>query len=93
MAETGTRVRVKELLRASPATERSWRPGHSPNWDAPDDHLDYALLRLARAVGNDETPETRGEDAGGTPCRAIEPDLSRSKLVMVLHFPEGKYLW
>jgi Trypsin-like peptidase domain len=92
VAETGTPARVKEVLRASPATEQELGPPPLVNWDAPDDHLDYALLRLDRAVGNDETPETEGKTRGWYRLSPIEPDLSRSELVLVWHFPEGKFL-
>jgi Trypsin-like peptidase domain len=92
VAETGTPVRVKELLRASLATDPELAPGPLPNWDAPDDHLDYALLRLVRAVGHDETPETASKTRGWYTLSPIEPNLTMSTLVMVWHFPKRSYL-
>jgi S1-C subfamily serine protease len=91
-AETGSRVPVTEVLRASPATEQELAPGPIVDWDAPEDHLDYALLRLARAVGDDATPEIQGGKRGFFPLSTVEPNLKQSKLVLVWHFPEGRPL-
>ncbi|MER7555873.1 serine protease [Nocardioides sp. NPDC126508] len=92
IVETGSAVRVKELLRASPATESELLPGPLADWDAPGDRLDFALIRLARAVGHDETPETADRIRGWYRLSEIEPDLTRSTQVMVMHFPKGAYL-
>jgi hypothetical protein len=91
--ETGSPpVRVTEMLRTSPATDPELVPGPLADWDAPGDHLDFALLRLARPVGHDETPETADGTRGWYTLSTIEPDLSRSVQVMVMHFPKGAYL-
>jgi hypothetical protein len=92
VAETGIPVPVKELLRASPATDEELAGGQLLNWDASEDRLDFALLRLGRAVGNDEAPETGTRTRGWYRLTTAEPDLSRSAQVMVLHFPDGEYL-
>ena len=88
-AAAGSRVRVTELLSASPATEQELASGPIVDWDAPEDHLDYALLRLARRVGDDAMPEIGGGRRGYFSISSVEPDLSQSKLVLVWHFPEG----
>jgi S1-C subfamily serine protease len=88
-AATGSRVRVTELLSASPATKQELGPGPIDDWNAPEDHLDYALLRLARRVGDDAMPEIGGGKRGYFSISSVEPDLLQSKLVLVWHFPEG----
>jgi hypothetical protein len=92
IVERADGIRVRELLRASPATARELKPGPLADWDAPDDHLDYALLRLARPVGNDAAPDTYTKTRHWYHLSPIEPDLSRSVQTMVIHFPRGKYL-
>ena len=91
-AETGTPVPVQELLRFSPATDAEWRGGQLPVWDAREDQLDYALLRLRLPVGDDTVPDTSTRRRGWFDVSTIEPDLTRSAQVTVLHFPAGRRL-
>ncbi|MDT0353916.1 trypsin-like serine peptidase [Pseudonocardia charpentierae] len=85
-AQTGVAVKVLEVLRSSPPSPHELPPVQ-PDWDAADDRLDYALLRLERRVGDEPTPDTgtRGYyllDGG-------EPDLTRVSWVSVFHFPRA----
>jgi len=89
VSEAGTVVPVKELLAASTATDQELK-GPLVGWDAPEDKLDYALLRLGRRVGEDATDDTTTR--GWYQLQTAEPDLDRSGQVLVLHFPVGSYL-
>ena len=88
--ETGIPVPVVEMLRASPATDAELGGGGLPSWDARDDQLDYALLRLGRAIGNEAADDT--PKRGWYRLDTAEPDLSRPALVIVLHFPLRAFL-
>ena len=88
-AETGVPVPVSELLRASPPSTGELPPV-APDWNAPADRLDYALLRLPRRVGDDQTPDTGTR--GHYFLDAMEPDLSRSSVVNLFHFPLASFL-
>jgi hypothetical protein len=89
ISETGTPVPVKELLRASSATDQELN-GPLVSWDAPEDKLDYALLRLGRRVGEDPTDDRINR--GWYQLETAEPALDPSRRVLVLHFPVGSYL-
>lgn len=88
-AETGAPVPVAELLRASPPSPGELPPV-TPDWNAPADRLDYALLRLPRRVGDDRTPDTTTR--GHYNLDVLEPDLSRSSLANLFHFPLASFL-
>lgn len=96
VADTGTPVPVAELLRASPATDAELLGGQLPNWDAGDDRLDYALLRLSRDVGNEPASGNGQGSRGWYTLSAIEPDIlalrQEASQVLVAHFAEGKFL-
>jgi hypothetical protein len=87
--ETGIPVPVVEMLRASPATDAELAGGGLPSWDARDDQLDYALLRLGRAIGNEAADDT--PKRGWYRLDTAEPDLSRPALVIVLPFRSGPF--
>lgn len=90
ITETGTKVPVAELLRASPATDQELDGSLLASWDAPGDRLDYALLRLGRHAGEDATTDT--VTRGWYRLETVEADLTRSSLVSVYHFPLGEFL-
>ena len=89
IAETGTLVPVTELLRASLASDEEFR-GSLLTWDAPEDRLDYALLRLGRRAGEDATTDTGTR--GWYELDTEPTDLSRPSLVSIFHFPLGTQL-
>lgn len=89
-AETGKVVEVREILRASPVFGQELAGTLLGDWDVPDTHLDYALLRLARRAGEDRT-----EDTGTRGWYSLDEswiDVSRSGLVTLYHFPLGGWI-
>ncbi|MDX3585741.1 trypsin-like peptidase domain-containing protein [Streptomyces europaeiscabiei] len=89
--ERGIRVRLTELLACSPPTaaERNASP---LSWEAPPDHLDYALLR----VGCGPVPYRPAALSAGPNPRGhylLEPDtydFHRANLLFVVHHPLGE---
>jgi hypothetical protein len=88
-AETGVPVPVEALLSASAASAAELA-GPMTDWDAPDDRLDYALLKLPWAVGEDPTEDTTKR--GWYNLDPADLDLSQSSFAYVFHFPLASYL-
>ena len=86
-AEAGTPVGIVEIMRASVPTAAE-TVGWSQDWDAPDTELDYALLRLARRIGDEPAPG-RTNPRGHYRLATTEPDLTRTSVVTLFHFPLG----
>ncbi|WP_329269097.1 trypsin-like peptidase domain-containing protein [Streptomyces sp. NBC_01451] len=89
--ERGKRVRLTELLACSPPTAAE-RNGSPLSWEAPPDHLDYALLR----VGSGPVPSRLAALSAGPGPRGhylLEPDtydFHQANLLFVVHHPLGE---
>ncbi|WP_055600329.1 trypsin-like peptidase domain-containing protein [Streptomyces aureus] len=89
--ERGTRVRLTELLACSPPTaaERNASP---LSWEAPPDHLDYALLRVDGGPVP-ALPAALSADPGPRGHYLLEPDaydFPHTDLLFVVHHPLGE---
>jgi len=88
MLECGTRVGVHG--------ER-WLVDYSPDSDAPYDaipaeNLDYALLRLAKRIGNELTDEAEQTTRGWIKPLLVSPELSADTPLFILGHPLGSSL-
>lgn len=88
-AETGVSVPVAEVLDGSPPTNGE-RTGIPTEWEAPESQLDFALLRLARRVADDPTPDTTTR--GHYRIDTQSYDLTASPKLTVFHYADGKFL-
>ncbi|MFK0113222.1 trypsin-like peptidase domain-containing protein [Streptomyces sp. NPDC091217] len=89
--ERGIRVRLTELLACSPPTvaERNASP---LSWEALPDHLDYALLQVARGPVP-YRPAALSADPGPRGHYLLEPDtydFHHANLLFVVHHPLGE---
>lgn len=88
VAETGIPVPIASVLRYSPAAADELPYG--VRIDEPGPRLDYALLRLARRVGEERRRD--GTVRGFYPIDELQADLRRISLTFVYHFPLGTFL-
>jgi len=84
-AETGDAVPVLECLEGSLPT--SGEVVSSPTWDAPDDRLDFVLMRLARPIGAEPTEDTASR--GYYELHEEPYDLAGEPLLYITHHPLG----
>jgi hypothetical protein len=84
-AETGIRVPVEDFVTASLPTAAEV-VGSETDWNAPPDHLDFALLRLAEPVpaGSD------GRERGAYLPDATAYDFAASPLLFIVQHPLGE---
>ncbi|WP_162240324.1 trypsin-like peptidase domain-containing protein [Nocardia arizonensis] len=73
-------VDVIELLEGSPAHQSEILGTAVVGWDAPEDTMDYAVLRLAHAVGTER---------GWFPLSERGYDFARAPLLYLVHYPIG----
>jgi hypothetical protein len=88
-AESGDPVPVAALLRWSLATDWEMN-GQLQSWEAPEDRLDYALLRLARSVARENAHD--GQVRGHYRLDDQQLDLARFGAAHVYHHPLGEFL-
>jgi hypothetical protein len=88
-AESEDPVPVAALLRWSLATDAEMNRQHQ-SWEAPEDRLDYALLRLARSVAREKAYD--GQVRGHYRLDDQQLDLDRFGAAHVYHHPLGEFL-
>lgn len=87
-AETGTRVPVGKLLAGSLPTPAEAAGTMGTNWDAPQDRLDFALLRLAGPA-----PERPGQGSRGHyRLHGDDYDFAGNANYMIMGFNLGDFL-
>ncbi len=80
-AETGSPVRVHSILCSSPPTPGERDRNKGEDWEAPPDHLDFALLQLAESVPKVRTIDGMLTDRG---FYVLDPDPYRFDLGCML---------
>jgi V8-like Glu-specific endopeptidase len=91
-AETGSPVRVHSILCSSPPTPGERGQIRGKDWEAPPDHLDFALLQLAESVPKVCTIDGMLTDRG---YYVLDPDPYRfdlGSMLIVAQYPLRDFL-
>lgn len=89
-AESGTRVDVVELISGLLPTESEAAGTVGADWDAPDDRLDFALVRLAGPVPN--PPRLPQEPRGYYALRQEDYNYTATAEYLIAQHAAGDYL-
>jgi hypothetical protein len=87
-AETGDTVPVVEIVHHSPPTDKERWDRKAVDWEASDQHLDYAILQLQRLT----LTESHGKlsPRGHYPIDRALPRIERGQVLFLGHHPRGE---
>jgi V8-like Glu-specific endopeptidase len=86
--ETGDTVRVVEVVRHSPPTDKERSTAMGVDWEASDQYLDYAILQLRRR--SPILSHGKSRPRGHYNIDSNPPRIEREQVLLLGHHPQGE---